>query len=74
MTRAMETVLNLLYIGKASKQNFVNDMKWLPTLRNMAKIVITSNIHFSLPLYMNSPRRNKNMVMAPIYIGPAVNG
>ena len=30
--------------------------------------------HFLLPFATNIPSRNRNMVIAPIYIGPAVNG
>ena len=50
MTRAIETVLNLLYIGMWSKNSLVNHMKWFPTARNTARIVAASSHHFSFPL------------------------
>ena len=74
MTRAIDTVLNLLYRGAYSNHSFVNHIKWLPHASMMAMTVAMSSHHFSLPRYRHSPRMNRKTVMAPIYIGPAVKG
>ena len=72
--RAIETVLNLLYIGAYLNQSSVNHIKWLPQESRMASAVAV-NIHIlSLPLKRKSPSTNRKMLIAPRYIGPAVKG
>ena len=73
-TSAMDTVRNLLYSGKYLKQKAVNAIKWLPTAIRTAIMVTAKSHHFSLPLYRPRPRMNRKIVMAPMYIGPAVKG
>ena len=72
MTSAIDTVRNLLYSGRILKQSFVKTIKWLPTAIRMASTVPAMIHHLSFPLYRNRPRTNRNTVMAPMYIGPAV--
>ena len=70
----MDTVLNLLYIGTWSKNNSVSHMKFLPRPRPTARRVAARSHHFSFPSRMKRPRRKRKIVMAPMYIGPAVKG
>ena len=46
----------------------------LPHARRTAMTVATTIHHFSRPLIRQRPRTKRKMVMAPIYIGPAVKG
>ncbi len=39
-----------------------------------ASTVAAASHHFSRPRYRPSPSTKRNSVMAPMYIGPAVNG
>ena len=73
-TKAMDTVRNLLYSGRYLKQNAVNAMKWLPTAMNMAMRTAATSHHFSRFLYRPRPKTKRKTVIAPMYIGPAVNG
>ena len=50
ITRAMDTVLNLLYSGAIAEKALVNHMKWLPTARKTARTVARTTHHFSFPL------------------------
>ncbi len=52
----------------------MNHIKWFPHARSTAIIVAARSHHFSLPLKMHRPRIKRNIEIAPIYIGPAVNG
>ena len=54
--------------------SLVNHMKWLPHARKMAMTEAATSHHLSRPLQSVRPRMKRNMVIAPIYIGPAVKG
>ncbi len=73
-TSAMDTVRNLSYRGNTLKHSLVKAIKWLPTAIRTARMVADSSHHFSRPLYRHRPRTKRKMVMAPIYMGPAVKG
>ena len=72
--RAIDTVLNLLYIGNRLKQSLVKPIKWLPQASMTAKMLAAMSHHFSFPLQSRQPSRKRKKLRAPMYIGPAVKG
>ena len=73
-TRILDTVLNLLYIGKYSIKNSVSGKKFFPHDKSTVNIVAASIAHFKGPLTIKQPNMKSNMTNAPTYTGPAVPG
>ena len=73
-TRIIDTVRNLSYIGKPSKNSRVSPMKWCPHDSMTASSVTAATHHLDRPRSTNMPSTASRIATAPRYTGPDVNG
>ena len=74
MTRADDTVRNLLYIGRWSIRKCVTAGTLCPQAKTRDRMVAAANAHFMGPFTMNSPSMKRKHTKAPTYTGPTVIG
>ena len=74
ITKLIEGVRNLLYMGRYSNRNSLNAAKFLPHAIIIDSIVAAKIHQRSGPLTIISPNTNRNITMAPKYTGPEVKG
>ena len=73
-TRMLDTVRNLLYIGKWSINQSVSHIILCPHESITVRIVTANNAHFMGPFTIIRPRMNSANINAPTYTGPLVPG
>ena len=74
ITSAVDTARNLLYPGRKSKHSSVNHIRLLPHDSSNANMLTASSHHFLRPSSRKSPSTARNIMTAPMYVGPAVPG